>query len=235
MATFSTRDAKAEGPTAATPLEGLSRTIDQAYQELIGKGRQNEAFALREAQRRFTNAAGSSGINSFARSRALAGLQAQMSTARTLVESQVLAEGLRQQASLASQISSLTQRDKEFLANQEGQLRREEENTRQFDVGAEQRATEARTAKFQDRKRLELARKQQLRSFVPKPTSPTKRLNVNSGASATGPSRNDVITARANIGEAKNKFFGDRDPYGVGATRRFRPNSRDAALARLVL
>jgi len=92
-------------------LESLFRAIGGAYGSLIQRGRDADAFALRDAAEKFKAVGSKYGVNSMQRSRALTDLKGQMTAASKKVEAGVIAQQLQAQAGVLADIAGLEQRD----------------------------------------------------------------------------------------------------------------------------
>lgn len=90
-------------------LNSLFGAINSSYNELIKRGRDQDAFRLRDATRKFAAAGSKFGVNQFARTQALNDLKGEMQAASAVVESRATADKLRAMAGVADQVARVDQ------------------------------------------------------------------------------------------------------------------------------
>jgi hypothetical protein len=93
--------------SAAKGLRSLFKDIGSAYNELIKRGRDADAFALRDAAQRFAAAGSKFGVNEFARTQALTDLKARMTAASEAVAAKNTAAKLQAQASVLDRLAGV--------------------------------------------------------------------------------------------------------------------------------
>lgn len=89
-------------------LESLYDSIGSAYNDLVKRGRESDAFALKDAAERFAATGSRLGVNSFARARELTNLKNAMGVATRGVEAKLVAQKLSQQAQALGQLEGIT-------------------------------------------------------------------------------------------------------------------------------
>lgn len=88
-------------------LTGLIATTTAAYNQLMTAGRDNDAFALRDALERFTRTGAQLGVNPWARTQAINDLRARMTATAQQFQGTTTAQALAAQAGLLDKIGSL--------------------------------------------------------------------------------------------------------------------------------
>lgn len=221
-------------------LEGLMGSISVAYDELIKRGRAQDAFRLRDATRKFAAAGSKFGVNQFARTRALDSMKAEMKAASAVVESKHTADKLRSMAGVADQVARMDAT--EFQQNMQESKLDEQIKTRLF---GEQMA-EANLQLQEDRLRqqqagIDAAENAALDAGNIKRTKIiTDQLNRPTSPVVVGPGRRPkgfvdprVVEARAGIEEAKQQQ--NQQTSGgflpAGSTGRTFQDPTDVALA----
>lgn len=92
---------------AVADLQDLFETIGAAFDDLVSRGRESDAVALRDATEKFASIGSKLGVNSAGRLRALTEMKNKMDVATRFAESRILVDKLRSQAGLLGQISQL--------------------------------------------------------------------------------------------------------------------------------
>ena len=129
------------GGGAGAGLRGLFKAIGAAYDDLIARGREDDAFALREATTKFANAGSKFGVNQFARNEMLSDLKAKMTAASGVVAAKNTAAKLTAQAGILDRIAGLEASEfqqemqtAKFEENKRSALFREDLATKQFEA-----------------------------------------------------------------------------------------------------
>jgi hypothetical protein len=86
----------------------LFKSVNDAYAELINRGREQQAFELRDAAERFARTGSKYGINSWARTEAVKDLEAKMRTAAGVTEGTMTASKLNEQRGILQDLTKLT-------------------------------------------------------------------------------------------------------------------------------
>jgi len=103
------------GGTVAAPdnsdvrnkLVGLIQTTTDAYNKLMQAGRDNDAFALRDAMERYARAGTQIGVNSWARTQSINDLRARMAASAGVLQGTTTAQALAAQADLLGKVGAL--------------------------------------------------------------------------------------------------------------------------------
>lgn len=97
----------------------LLKTTTEAYNKLMQGGRENDAFALRDAMERFSRAGTQAGISPWARTQAINDLRARMAAAANTLQGTVTANALSAQGNILGNIGNLDAQTKSAWADQQ--------------------------------------------------------------------------------------------------------------------
>ena len=226
---------------ARRKLGRLFSAINNSYNELIKRGRDQDAFRLRDATRKFAAAGSKFGVNQFARTAALNDLKAEMQAASGVMESKHTADKLRALAGVADSVARVDQMEfqqgmaeKQFDEGVRRNLFSEGMAEARLGLDRDKLALSGAALNLDRRKMEEAARQAQLnrrsrRRELSRVSSPAFRR----GIQRTQQLDPRVIEARANIIEAeqaKTRALAGTPAPSLTALG-MAPNPRDLAIA----